>query len=323
MTPISRIFSAVQLPLMGIRFLCPICEKKIHVKDHLAGLRGFCPKCGARVNIPLESTRPSRKDRKERPARNGPTLAEGGEQSISKVLPRVGKLLSKSTTPPADPLADAPQMQWYVVPPTGTEPFGPADGPTMRQWIGEGRVAVNSLVWRQDWPEWKKAGVIWSQLVLAEADAQSLSAPPKPTASPQFAAPPVPSMSGGQVGSQLARDRGMRPGSVAAAVVAPALMPAASLPAPAAATAAMAPGLAPAQPSLPAGSAAHDEAVYYPPRSRTTYWISIGLLVVGLIAMSIILVYVLDENRRRHEHPTPAAAEPEPDAEPTPSASPP
>jgi len=58
---------------------------------------------------------------------------------------------------PIDPLAEAPQAKWYVRPPAGGQ-FGPADATLMRQWIGEGRVSGDSMVWREGWADWKKAG---------------------------------------------------------------------------------------------------------------------------------------------------------------------
>jgi hypothetical protein len=58
---------------------------------------------------------------------------------------------------PIDPLAEAPQAKWYVRPPAGGQ-FGPADAVLMRQWIGEGRVSADSMVWREGWADWKKAG---------------------------------------------------------------------------------------------------------------------------------------------------------------------
>jgi len=39
---------------MGIKFRCPDCQKKIHVKSYLAGKKGVCPTCGAKVSIPAE-----------------------------------------------------------------------------------------------------------------------------------------------------------------------------------------------------------------------------------------------------------------------------
>ena len=38
---------------MGIRFLCPKCEKKLNVKISQAGKRGICPRCETRFRIPL------------------------------------------------------------------------------------------------------------------------------------------------------------------------------------------------------------------------------------------------------------------------------
>jgi hypothetical protein len=45
---------------MGIRFYCPNGHK-LHVKSFQAGKRGICPHCGTSMDIPLESTRGSRR----------------------------------------------------------------------------------------------------------------------------------------------------------------------------------------------------------------------------------------------------------------------
>ncbi|MEM6362959.1 MAG: DUF4339 domain-containing protein, partial [Planctomycetota bacterium] len=45
---------------------------------------------------------------------------------------------------------------WYVRPPSGGQ-YGPADGPTMQQWLSQGRVAEVSMVWRDGWPDWRSA----------------------------------------------------------------------------------------------------------------------------------------------------------------------
>ncbi len=55
---------------MGIRFYCPNGHK-LHVKAFQAGMRGICPYCGAKVQIPLHSTRPSTKELKARRAAGG------------------------------------------------------------------------------------------------------------------------------------------------------------------------------------------------------------------------------------------------------------
>ncbi len=50
-----------------------------------------------------------------------------------------------------------PQATWHVRPTTGGQ-YGPAPAETMGQWLIEGRVARDALVWRDDWPEWQTAG---------------------------------------------------------------------------------------------------------------------------------------------------------------------
>ena len=46
---------------MGIRFNCPNGHK-LNVKAFQAGQKGICPVCGAKMQIPLESTRPSSRE---------------------------------------------------------------------------------------------------------------------------------------------------------------------------------------------------------------------------------------------------------------------
>lgn len=64
---------------------------------------------------------------------------------------------------PADPIAEAPEMIWYVRPPSGGQ-FGPAAGDLMRTWLTEGRVSADSLVWREGWRDWQEAGKVFPKL---------------------------------------------------------------------------------------------------------------------------------------------------------------
>ncbi len=64
---------------------------------------------------------------------------------------------------PADPIAEAPEMIWYVRPPSGGQ-FGPASGELMRTWLSEGRVSADSLVWREGWHDWQEAGKVFPKL---------------------------------------------------------------------------------------------------------------------------------------------------------------
>ena len=72
-----------------------------------------------------------------------------------------------------DPISEAPQAVWYVRPASGGQ-FGPAAGEIMRRWISEGRVASDSLVWREGWPDWKPAASTFPSLARADA-AESLA----------------------------------------------------------------------------------------------------------------------------------------------------
>jgi hypothetical protein len=59
-------------------------------------------------------------------------------------------------------------MIWYVRPPSGGQ-FGPATGDVMRNWLTEGRVSTDSLVWREGWRDWQEAGQVFSQLRVEPA----------------------------------------------------------------------------------------------------------------------------------------------------------
>jgi hypothetical protein len=84
-----------------------------------------------------------------------------------------------------DPIAAAPHAVWYVRPASGGQ-FGPAAGDIMRQWINEGRVAADSLVWQEGWPDWQTAGAVFPQLANNPSafPAQGSSPGPVVTASP-------------------------------------------------------------------------------------------------------------------------------------------
>jgi hypothetical protein len=260
---------------MGIRFLCPACEKKIHVKDHQAGLRGFCPKCGARVDIPLHSTLESKKRKGTdlgKMRRPGVPPGAAGDQTLLSLLPPSGRLLSTTATPPVDPLGEFPNYQWYVVPQGATEPFGPADGRLIGQWMQEGRIAARSMVWRQDWPEWRKAGNVWSQLILTEPEPVSHAEKRYLGAQPQF-------------GTNLA--------------------PKSSAPIPLSPGADRA-GAAPRSPEAvfpPARSDAPEEELYYPHRSTGAYVAWVVLLVTAVVGLGFVMFKVIDGLQHREPAP--------------------
>jgi hypothetical protein len=62
-----------------------------------------------------------------------------------------------------DPLSEAPEASWYVRPPSGGQ-YGPAKAHTIREWMAQGRITGDSLVWREGWPDWKLAGATFPGL---------------------------------------------------------------------------------------------------------------------------------------------------------------
>jgi hypothetical protein len=77
----------------------------------------------------------------------------------------------------------------------------------MRNWLAEGRVGANSLVWRAPWPEWRSAASTFVGLSLPADAPHGNGTPPQSTALPagyavtttgpspvEAAPPPPPSM---------------------------------------------------------------------------------------------------------------------------------
>ena len=65
---------------MGIRFYCPNGHK-LNVKTFQAGQKGICPVCGVKMQIPLESTRPSSRQQRRNASWKppSPSPADGPE----------------------------------------------------------------------------------------------------------------------------------------------------------------------------------------------------------------------------------------------------
>ena len=64
-----------------------------------------------------------------------------------------------------DPFVEAGDVVWYVRPPSGGQ-YGPATSKLMRQWLAEGRISPNTLVWREGWRDWQQASDVFHQLRL-------------------------------------------------------------------------------------------------------------------------------------------------------------
>lgn len=196
---------------MGIRFLCPNGHK-LNVKDYLAGKKGRCPYCDTRFVIPNESQKETRVESLESSSSQVGDDSESGADQIEpptaeESLPAsaFAQALPASPTPAAqpvasaqpvtgvpggypagqpvaaqpalpDPFADAPEAHWYVRLSTGDQ-FGPAQSNQMRQWLGENRIPADGLVWREGWPDWKRADQTFNQLRPGYVAQPAYSAP--------------------------------------------------------------------------------------------------------------------------------------------------
>jgi hypothetical protein len=156
---------------MGIKFKCEHCHRTLNVKADLGGKRGICPKCQGKIEIPLASTEA---DGDGLPDATPPDAAA----SVSvRTAPADGPSGSAF-----DPIAEAPQLNWYVAPAGSMTKYGPAPGDLMRSWIREGRVSGDSLVWREGWPQWRVAVQAFPELVRLSANSVSPTPRPDPIA---------------------------------------------------------------------------------------------------------------------------------------------
>lgn len=177
------------------------------------------------------------------------------------------------------------------MPPGASNQYGPASGEEVRTWLQEGRVTADSLVWRQDWPEWKPAGGVFSQLLAATAGEVAGPSGPAMTA----ASVPLPNAAAGAY-----------PMAIGLPPVAPMAFPAGSV----------APGFTPPGASEapgffirsaePANATAKRSGRPYRARSTTGPMVAIIVLVVLMIPLSYLVIRVL--SKQLVSAPPPAAS---------------
>lgn len=151
---------------MGVRFECPQGHK-LHVKAHLSGQRGICPECGVRFIVPAFS---------------GGRVAEAPADASSSGVDFSASIESTAVFNAGlaqSSAAGGDDTQWYVRFKTG-EQYGPAGTEDFRQWVADGRVPVNSWVWRTGWADWK----VGSEAVQTFALEKSRVPPPLPPSAP-------------------------------------------------------------------------------------------------------------------------------------------
>ena len=163
---------------MGIRFECVHCGHTLHVKDFLAGRGGICPHCQGRIDIP------STPGNAPQPGDAGGIAVEVPfDEQVTREMVVADRAAIIAPAPASDaiaereapgasagrrdPIAEVPHLHWYVLPPGSMTKYGPAPGDMMRSWISEGRVAEESLVWREGWPQWRVASAVFTQFSVA------------------------------------------------------------------------------------------------------------------------------------------------------------
>jgi hypothetical protein len=101
---------------MGIRFYCPECQNRLHVKSFLAGKRGVCPKCGAKVDIPTESELAD--DEKELDASPAvqPAARETGQHVSAPTATLETKTRPRTNAQTTVPAAGAPKKEFSTPP---------------------------------------------------------------------------------------------------------------------------------------------------------------------------------------------------------------
>jgi len=274
---------------MGIKFNCPHCKTPLNVKSELAGKRGRCPQCQQKIEIPKEDSPSGVMPAPAAAQSQAGAGAQAAMPSQSAAAPdgpqpaaAVGEPSSQAAAstpvapsaagPAGDPISEAPKLQWYVMPPGAASQYGPAVGEEFRNWIKEGRVTGDTLVWRQDWAEWKLAGAVFPELQSAPVG-QAAAAPVAPAG---FA---IPTAAGA-----LPTASGPVPMGVAvyptAGDAAAAWNPAAS-------------GFPPV--GAPTSISATGRRSPYRPKSNTGPMIVIGVLVVVMIPLSYFVWKVVNE----------------------------
>lgn len=175
---------------MGVRFACHACGKRLNIKSELAGRRGICPSCSVRFRIPIHDTETSTpiqaavaiddsessdsvftagdddRSSTEHPEGTATAATETREPTAGNASGTTPQMQTGPSSAPQSPartpagtleeMLGGRNATWYIRPPSGGQ-YGPADGPTLGQWIQEGRVSETAMLWRDGWADWKTA----------------------------------------------------------------------------------------------------------------------------------------------------------------------
>lgn len=156
----------------------PAADESVDLADQSVNLRE-----ALQAEVARDATAAQQRESHPPMVATGP-VQYGGSDAVADPLDGLASAAmgeSSAAAGDADPIAENPSLRWYVRPPSGGQ-YGPVDGHGLRQWIEEGRVSADSLVWREDWPEWQTAGSQFPWLAEAIAHARTASPVAAPAA---------------------------------------------------------------------------------------------------------------------------------------------
>jgi hypothetical protein len=203
-------------PYCGTKFVIPNQSTRKSSKEERAAFRALAATSSTTVNpgsqnaapgftgaIPIAGSQPSSSSSppiieqakggdktSAQPALISSQQDTGGTRFTSPILPTSADSITNmlnsdllpdaSATPtpagPTDPFIAAGDVVWYVRPPSGGQ-YGPATSNIVRQWLAEGRIGPNSLVWREGWRDWQQASEVFHQLRSNNPPADNTTAP--------------------------------------------------------------------------------------------------------------------------------------------------
>lgn len=143
---------------MGVRFACHSCGKRLNIKTELAGRRGICPACSVRFRIPEHDSEISTPVESDEAISSSAIVTDdpAPTPATDSAATSASAMQSSTASSVGEDIFGGSSATWFVRPPGGGQ-YGPADGPTMRQWIEEGRVADIAMIWRDGWQNWREA----------------------------------------------------------------------------------------------------------------------------------------------------------------------
>jgi GYF domain 2 len=106
----------------------------------------------------VESSEPATKAVESESRKDTPRVGSTGAASTETVV--VDSRKSATEIDPFIALRQAPFAAWFVAPSSGGR-YGPANSETMQQWLQDGRVSRDSLVWREGWADWLPAHTVF------------------------------------------------------------------------------------------------------------------------------------------------------------------